>query len=241
MSVRIFKTLLLLISLTIGLQSFAQFTGGGRVGVNFSNLRGSSVVDNSMIVGYQIGGFVNYSLVDMLTGDLADIMSVQAELNVETKGTNAQYATLDANAATETFEAKQVFTYVSIPLLAKFTFTPSRKFSYFGEGGIFLGSLVGVTIDGEKSWNHDLDQSTDPRKYREEYSGYDFGVIIGGGASMPFGGRNTPWAAFANLRYELGLMNIGDPKDKTPDVLLPYLEDVKTSAISLTFGVSYMF
>lgn len=221
--------------------SFAQMSGGGRLGINFANLRGESVKDNSMIIGYNVGGFLNYSMKEFMSGDIADILSFQAEMTLQSKGANAEYATLDSNEDTETFIAKQLFTYVEIPVIAKFSFTPGKKFTYFGEGGLFLGALVGVTIDGEKSWNHDLDKSTDPRKYREEYSGFDAGVLFGGGASMPFGGRNSPWAAFANLRYTLGLMNIGQEKDKTPEVLKPYLQSVKTNTLSLVFGVSYMF
>ena len=221
--------------------SMAQFTGGGRLGVNFSNLRGSSVVGNSMLIGYNIGGFVNYSLNDWLSGDIADILSVQSELSVQTKGATLQYSLLDANGDPYVFEGKQVFTYAEIPLLAKFTFRPSRNFSYFGEAGFFLGALTGLTIDGEKSWDHDQERTTDPRKYRQEYSGFDFGVSIGAGVSVPFGGRNTPWSAFANVRGSIGLMNIGEEKEKTPDVMKPYLEDVKTGTLSLLFGVAYAF
>lgn len=221
--------------------TFAQFSGGGKIGVNFANLRGESVKDNSMLIGYNIGGFVNYSMHDMMSGDLADILSIQTELTIETKGAKAEYATLDNSADTETYIATQNFTYAVIPLIAKFTFTPGKSISYFGEGGFYLGALVGVSMDGENSWNHDLDKSTDPRKYREEYSGFDAGLLFGGGASMPFGGRRSPWSAFANLRYELGLMNIGEEKDGTPDVLRPYLQDVKTNTLSLVLGVSYLF
>lgn len=221
--------------------TFAQFSGGGRLGVNFANLRGSSVSGNSMLIGYNIGGFVNYSMHDYMSGKIADILSFQAELSIQTKGATLNYSLLNAAGEEYTFSAKQNFTYAEIPILAKFTFKPGRKMSYFGEAGIFLGALTGLTIDGEKSWDHDLEKSTDPRKYRQEYSGFDFGVAIGGGASMPFGGRKSPWAAFANIRGALGLMNIGEEKEKTPDVMKPYLEDVKTGTLSICFGVSYAF
>lgn len=227
----------------VGMTAFtmAQFSGGGRLGVNFSNLRGSSISGNSMLIGYNIGGFVNYRMSDVMTGKISEIMSLQTELTIQSKGATADYASLDANAEPVGIEAEQNFTYAEIPLLARFTFTPSKKFSYFGEAGVFLGALVGVSIDGENSWNHDLDKTTDRRKYRQEYSGFDFGVALGAGASMPFGGRKSPWAVFANIRGAVGLMNIGEEKGGTPDVLKPYLQDVKTGTLSLAFGVAYKF
>lgn len=225
---------------TIGF-SYAQFSGGGRLGVNFASLRGESIKDNSMLIGYNIGGFLNYSMKEYMSGEMADIFSLQTELTVQTKGAKAQYADLNNATESTTKISTQNFTYVEIPLIAKFTFTPGRSLSYFGEGGFYLGSLVGVAVDGSKSWNHDDDKSTDPRKFREEYSGFDAGILVGGGAIMPFGGRRSPWAAFANLRYALGLMNIGQEKEKTPDELKPYIQDVKTGTLSLVFGVSYMF
>jgi len=236
------KTMLALVTMlcTVSI-SFAQFSGGGRLGVNFANLRGSSVVDNSMLIGYNAGGFINYEMKDMMTGDIAEILSFQTELTIQTKGTKAQYSTLDADSLMETFSANQNFTYVEIPIIAKFTFTPGRSISYFGEGGFYLGALVGLSIDNEKSWDHDLDKSTDPRKYWQEYSGFDAGVLIGGGASMPFGGRRSPWSAFANIRYTLGLKNIGEEKENTHAIHKPYLEDVKTNTLSLVFGVLYKF
>jgi len=219
--------------------SFAQFTAGGHIGVNLANLHGSSVENNSMLIGYNVGGFVNYSLEDILSGDLAEIMSVQGELSVQTKGATLDYPAIDENLEPTTQSIDQNFTYVQIPILAKFTFTTGNDLSYFGEGGFYLGSLFGLTFDGEKSRDHDFDDATDPRKYREEFSGFDAGVTLGGGAAMPFGGRNSPWEAFGGVRYSLGLMNIGQAKEKTPEYMVESLEGIKTNTISVIFGVAY--
>ncbi len=43
------------------------------------------------------------------------------------------------------------------------------------------------------------------------------------------------------LRYAMGLANIGQAKDNTPAELEGYLEDVKTSAITIAFGIGYKF
>ncbi len=46
------KALAIAIFLTgLTVVSYAQITAGGRIGVNFANLRGSSVANNSMNVG----------------------------------------------------------------------------------------------------------------------------------------------------------------------------------------------
>ncbi|MBN2175887.1 MAG: PorT family protein [Bacteroidales bacterium] len=232
------KLLVFLFFLGLGLESFAQFSGGGRAGLNIANLRGSSVKNNKMIIGYNVGGFINYSLEDLLTGDLAEILSVQLEVSVQTKGTSSDYL-----VAAETVEenVKQDFTYVQFPLLAKFTFGDPRGIRYFGEAGPFLASLFGLTIDGEKMRDNDNNPDTDRRKYREEYSGFDYGLTFGGGFQLPFGGRKSPWEAYGNVRYSLGLANIGQYKEKTLDIPEEQLSDVKTSTISIMGGVIYKF
>ena len=237
------NTKFLVLSLLLGVSTtiFAQLSGGGRVGVNFANLRGSSVQNNSMMIGYNIGGFVNYGLEDLLSGNIAEIMSIQAELSIQSKGATLDFPNTDGTLEPLIKSVDQVFTYVQIPLLAKFTFKNENDMKFFGEGGIFMGSLFGLTIDREKSWNDDGNAATDPRKYREEYSGFDFGVTIGGGVAIPFGGRKSPWEAFGNVRFSPGLVNIGESKEKTDEMLIPYLKDVKTTTISLLLGVAYKF
>ncbi|MCF8367944.1 MAG: PorT family protein [Bacteroidales bacterium] len=235
------KVLLAGFLLLVSSMAFSQITVGGRLGLNLANLRGSSIQNNSMLIGYNVGGLVNYSMEDILSGDIADIMTVQAELSIQNKGTTQDFPSVDENFNPTTISVKQVFTYVQVPVLAKFTFETNSDLKYFGEGGFFLGSLFGLTIDGEKGWDHDGNPSTDKRKYREEYSGFDFGVLVGGGVQypLPFGGRSQPFEAFADVRYALGLNSIGEAKDKTPEILVEGLKDIKTNTISILFGVLY--
>ena len=218
---------------------FAQFTAGPRIGVNLANLRGSSVDNNKMIVGYNIGGFVNYSLEDVLSGDIADILSVQAELSLQTKGTKLSFLVPNAEMQMETMSVKQNFTYVEVPVLAKFSFESNGDLGYYGEAGFYMGALIGLTVDGEKSWDHDNNPNTDLRKYRDEYSGFDFGAVIGGGVTypLPFEFMNKSLVGYANLRYSLGLSNIGEPKEKTPDEIKAMVEDIKTNTIGILVGV----
>jgi hypothetical protein len=224
--------------------TFAQFTGGARIGVNASNLRGSSVENNSMLLGYNIGGFVNAGGENFTKGDFADIFSLQVELTLETKGATMDYPTIIVPADTITpnvISSKINLTYVTVPILAKFNFGEKSDLNYFVEAGFYGGGLFGVTVDGEKKYDNDLDPSTDRRNFRDDFDGFDIGAVFGGGVSIPFGGRKSPWRAFSDLRYSLGLASVGEKREGTPDVYAEYLKDVKSSAISLLFGVSYNF
>ncbi|NOX46069.1 MAG: PorT family protein [Chlorobi bacterium] len=239
------KAVLITLFLTgITIVSFAQITAGGRIGANFANLSGKSIQNSSMIVGYNIGGFANYSLEDLITSDFGKIISVQVEFALEQKGATTDYLFYSDSIGSPIYTdtgAKQVSTYMTIPVLAKFTFGDPKALQYFGEAGFYAAALSGLTINGEKWRDDDHNTATDKRKYRDEYSGFDYGFIIGGGASMPFGGRRSPWRAYANLRYAMGFSNIGELKEKTIDIPEGQLEDIKTNTISLLLGVSYSF
>jgi len=228
----------------------AQYTGGALGGINIANLRGSSVVNNEMVIGYNGGGFVNYSAQDMFTSGIRDILSFQAELRVDQKGAKMNFPSWEdtiGNDPSYTFKDQEfLFTYVQVPIFAKFNFGKQKGLNYFGEAGIFGAGLFGLTVDGEKKRDHDLKSSTDQRNYRDEFEGYDMGVIIGGGISIPFGGRNSHWRVLGNVRYSLGLANIvssniGTPTSKAPVFFEEYLKQVKTSTLSLSLGVSYQF
>lgn len=228
---------------------FAQYSAGAKLGANLANLRGSSVENNSMLIGFNFGGFFNYSMEEAISSDLGEIFSLQVELSVQTKGTNADFFLINPEDPTETVftveDISQQFTYVDIPMLARFTFPTGRRsdLSVFGEAGPFISALVGVSIDGEPSRDDDLDDSTDPRKFREEYSGFDFGVAAGAGLKykLPFGGRAQPWSAIFNLRYSMGFANIGQHKEKTIDIPESALEDIKTNTLSIMLGMAYSF
>lgn len=223
---------------------YSQISAGGRFGPNLANL---SVKNNSMLIGYNIGGFVNMGMKDAMSGDIADILSFQAELSVQTKGAKGDYYFIVPGDPTETIDTlknvEQKFTYVVIPILAKFTFPTGRRsdWSVFAEAGPYLGALFGVTIDGKKTRDDDGEKSTDPRKFREEYAGYSYGITAGTGLmyKLPFGGRKQPFSAFLNLRYSLGLANIGEYKEKTIDIPPSALENIKTNTIAILLGVAY--
>ncbi len=241
-----FRIILIAISFVIVNIATAQYTGGGRIGINASNLRGSSVKNNSMLIGYNIGGFVNAGGEDILKGDIAEILSLQVELTVESKGATMDYPSIKTTADTtlpypQPPSSKMNLTYVSLPILAKFTFGEKKSINYFAEAGFYAAGLFGVSVDGETKYDDDLDPKTDRRNYRDDFNGFDFGLVIGGGISIPFGGRKSPWRAYGDLRYSAGLSSVGEYRPGTPPVYADYVKDIKVSAISLLFGVSYAF
>jgi len=232
---RVFFIILSLVGLSS--ISLAQFSGGFRLGVNAANMSGSSVENSEMLIGYNIGGFFNYSFEDAISSDFGQIFSMQGELAIQQKGTTADYMYTDTTMT----NTKVAATYVQVPVLARFTFGEDRGMQYFGEVGFYGAALFGLEIDGEVWRDNDEDPDNDRRKYREEYTGFDAGVVVGGGLSIPFGGRKSPWRAYVNLRYSQGLMNVGEYKDKTVDIHEDQLKDVKNSAISFLAGVAYKF
>lgn len=247
MKTRIFLAIMLTGLLT-GYQSYAQVSAGVKGGLNLANLRGSSVQNNSMLMGYNFGGFGEYQLEDLISGDIGEKLSGVVELYVETKGAKADYHFLsipDDPTSTVITQpgAKQNFTYVTIPLLARYNWAPDSRsdFAFFGEFGPYAGALFGMTVDGEKWRDDDKNPATDERKFREEYSGFDFGIIAGAGATykLPFGGRKQPFRAIFNVRYELGLSNIGEYKKLTIDIPEEDLKNIKTSTIGISLGIAY--
>lgn len=224
--------------------TFAQFTGGAHLGLNASNLRGSSVENNSMLLGYNIGGYANLSTEEIFKGEFGEIFSLQLELNVETKGATMDYPSIEKAIDTlvpNVSSSKVNLTYVTVPIMAKFTFGDKKGLMYFAEAGFYGAGLFGVVIDGEKKYDHDFSTLTDKRNYRDDFDGFDYGVILGGGASMPFGGRKSPWRGFGELRYSVGFSSIGEYRENTPESFEYYVKDINVSAISLVFGVSYSF
>jgi hypothetical protein len=221
------KKLLIAIAIVgFGTTSYAQMTIGARLGINMNNLHGSSANNNKMLIGYNIGGLANYEMGDLIDGKFGDMFSLQGEFTIQTKGTKYKVGDISMNNS---------FTYVQVPVLGRVNYPVNDKITAFGEAGFFMAALFGVTLDGEKSWDHDLNPQTDKRKYREEFTGFDFGFVIGAGASMPI--PNTKIKGFANLRYSLGLSNICEFTKS--EYFVEGQDALKTGAFSILVGATY--
>lgn len=114
--------------------SYAQFTIGGRLGINMNNLRGSGVIaDNSnMLIGYNLGGFLNYEMEELIDGKFGEMFSVQGEFTIQSKGTKFKFGGESSNLS---------FTYVQVPILGKVNYPVNDKINAFGEAGFFMGAL----------------------------------------------------------------------------------------------------
>ncbi len=175
------------------------------LGVNLSSLRGSSVDNSEMMIGYNIGIFANYAMDDAISGDFGEMFSIQAEVKCSTKGATLDFPIMNTEGTFDTVAAKQSFTYVQVPVLAKLSFGDPKGITGFGELGLYGAGLFGLSVDGKKSYDHDNDTDTDARKYRDEYSGFDYGFVVGAGVKIPFGGRKSPWHAFGNAEICYGI------------------------------------
>ncbi len=237
------KTLVLAAFLTgIATTSFAQMKIGGRLGLNMANLRGESIQNNSMLLGYNVGVSFDYGFKDVFKSDFGEKFSVGIEVAASQKGATTDYLfysdTLHTAIDTVT-GAKQVSTYIEIPILAKYTFGDPKGVHFYAEAGFYVASLFGLTINGDKWRDNDQNSETDRRKYREEYTGFDYGAILGGGVLIPIGGRRSPWLISGDVRYSMGFTNIGELKKGTIDIPAEQLKDIKTSAFSVLVGVVY--
>ncbi len=239
-----FKTLVIAAFLVgIATSSFAQMQVGARLGVNLANLRGSSIQNNSMLVGYNVGVSFDYGFKHVIKSDFGERFSVGIEVAASQKGATTDYLfyhdTIPSSPIDTVEGAKQVSTYVEIPILAKYNFGDPKNIHYYVEAGFYVASLFGLTINDDVWRDHDQDASTDRRKYREEYTGFDYGAIVGGGVLIPIGGRRSPWLISGDIRYTIGLTNVGELKKGTTDIPPEQLEDIKTSALSILVGVVY--
>ncbi|MCD4735624.1 MAG: PorT family protein [Bacteroidales bacterium] len=209
----------------VGLTTMAQFTYGPKVGLNLANMSGDDVEDNSMLVGFFVGGLANYGI--------SDLFSVQAELLYDTKGT--MYETTNANNETE--KIANSLGYLSIPILAKATFG-SGDIKFFGVLGPQIGFLMSAKFDGES----EMTFGNTTIKYKDNFKSTDFGLTFGAGALIPVGGMKMT----VDARYTLGLTSIGEEQEITtfdPVTFQTTTETVEMDAKNgvISIGVGLIF
>lgn len=160
----------------------AQFSGGLRLGAMSSAYWKMDVADagKQLFVRPQIGLLGEYAL----NGQL----SLHAELNFAPKG-DAWYFDYSEGKREE---IRDVFNYLEIPLMAKYSFAWKSALKPYIIGGLYFARALSnkYTEDGVA--------------FDVAFPKGDIGLHIGGGASIQLG----PGLVFAELRYAQGLKDL---------------------------------
>lgn len=211
------KLLLILVIGFAGLPVvFGQVTLLPKVGFNVSNVRfdngdfrfyGDAQARAGLVLG--MGANVPFN----------DPISFQAELLYISKG-----FTVDET----TNEGYYSLNYLEVPLLAKATFG-NRDLSFYGNGGLSLGFLLGGRVKGD--WNvFGLEGEYDERVEFENHGALphevdanriDIGFNLGGGVNFDAGG----FPVFVDLRYNAGLIDYDQEHEPS-----------KNRSFAITFG-----
>jgi hypothetical protein len=171
------KKLVLMLTAIAATFSFANaqgLSGGLKAGVNFANQKvefdGGSLSADAL-TSFHVGGY--------LTFGVSEKFGVQPELLLNMVGSKS-----------DDIESKA--TYISVPVLAKFSPAPIFNIHV----GPQFGFLMSAKTDGED--------------VKDSYKGLDLGAAIGAGVDLPMGLNFT-------ARYVLGLSNIADMGDDSGD------------------------
>jgi len=210
-------TIVLLFALSS--MAWAQgLTGYGlKAGLNMANLGGDDVEDAKMKMGFAAGGFVTYSINEMF--------AVQPEVLYTMKG-----AKWEEDILGETLELTANYTYLEIPVLAKFTIPTQGNIS----PNLFVGPALGILMSAKEKveWAGESDEED----VKDAMKSTDFGLVFGAGVSI-----GMPHSAITiDGRYTMGLGTIAEEETYEYDGYEETCEcDVKNSVISFAVGYSF--
>ncbi len=160
---------------------------GAKAGLNMSNF-GGDVEDNSMKIGFQVGGFAEIKV--------SEKFAIQPELLYSAQGAKSEYTYEDYDLDTNTYfdvteKSTTKLAYLNIPVMAKYYVTEGLSL----EAGPQIGFLMSAKED-----NVDI---------KELLNSTDFAFNVGAGYDVT---ENIN----LGLRYSIGLSNIakdlGDEK-----------------------------
>jgi len=220
------KTVLIVV-FAFGMTTFAnaQFSIGGKIGMNLANVSGSDKPDDAKMKMRMAYGIVaNYGISDMF--------SLLGEVNISGKGFGIKdYTETNEGVRFEYENMRSANTYLTIPILAKATFGNSTKF--FALAGPYFGFLMSAKFKGDYSISSDMypelnDSNSVNEDAKDAYNGFDFGLTVGGGAIFPI---TDALDITADVRYNMGFSNIADDDDTK----------LHNSVIGINAGVVYKF
>ncbi len=251
MKMSIIKKGMVLVLMVVTSVAFGQFHFGWRVGPNMGTFRGSSVHNASYITGFNTGISFEFGMEDWLKSDFARNLSFQVEGSITQKGTKSDYTwilphyvsgedtTYYGPDTTLKSGVVQKVTYLSIPLLLKYSFGNERsRFKPNVYGGAYINGMFSLFIDGENKRSLTGNPHDDRRLYKDDYMGIEYGLLAGAGFIQKIGGRRTRWSVTGDFRYLYGLSNLGEFRGK-PDIPEEQISDVKTVTFLAAFGVRY--
>ncbi|PQJ21734.1 porin family protein [Tenacibaculum sp. SG-28] len=184
--------------------SYAQgnINFGAKAGLNLATLTGDAEAD--MKAGFHIGGMAEISINEKF--------SVQPELLFSAQGAQEDI-TFDNGAGDQTENLKYNFSYINLPVMAKYYVTEALSL----EAGPQIGFLVDSKVKA-------AGETVDAEDLLGDLSTIDFGLNFGFGYKLDSGLNFS-------ARYNLGLSNISD--DSNSDA------EVKNSVFQ--FSIGYFF
>lgn len=181
------------------LSSCATVRYGGRLSLNYSTIAGDDTDNLDGKVGVDVGGVAELGVTDKF--------AVQPEVHYSQRGT--KYSDSDG------FDGKFNFTYINVPVMAKFKV--SDAFS------IEAGPQVGLLLSAKDKYDSPISGEDDIKEF---ISNTDFGGNIGVGYELE-SGLNF------NARFNYGFSNINDFDSEGLDI--------KNNNCVFLFGIGWMF
>lgn len=206
---------------------FKLIGGFGSASMSFTN---SATTDTSQIeqykkgrmgfaggIGFETGGTIGFEI---------DFLYIQ-------KGVRFQ-GTAAGSAGNDTFDATSKFDEVCVPVLLKFhvynrAMGPDIYLAGGGEVGYMLGPKVDYTASGPDVGASPGSGTITSDDLKDSLNRLDYGLVFGGGASMPIGGIKL----FVEARYHMGLADL----EKVPSGGTPSGTKPRTNAFLILAGI----
>ena len=202
------KKLLLSVFVMVATSSFVSaqdISFGAKAGVNFASIGGDDTEDVDSRTGFHVGVVSEIMFTEQF--------GLQPELLYSMQG-----AQNEASDMGLTVKQELKLDYISLPILAKYKFTPGFS--------AHLGPQVGFLINAESEYEAKYDGLTEreTEDIKDYMNNIDFGIAGGLGYELNMG-------VFVNARYYMGLSNIFDDGDS----------DYSQHNNVLQLSVGYMF
>ncbi len=212
------RTLILIVVLFCSSLLFGQtnkINVGLEIGPSLRSLRGNDFLKNNEIsFGFSGGLTFQYNFTKLL--------SLRTNISFERKGlTKKIQATDEFGKPIGETTIQSNFDYLTIPLLARFTF--GKKIHFFVNAGPFMGYLL-----KQKEVVEAFEDYTDNT---DDFKRLDFGITTGLGMSFPI---QDKLLLTIEIRNNLGMVN-------TSHISIVNDGSIKTISTNLLFGIAYRF